>query len=143
MNGWVTSTRGKAYLYAAVNSDTVTHMPFRGQAGLFKEGSATLTIQKNTVNPSDTKGNLCVTDGAVVFDIGASWPKVSDVILSGTGAVTLNDSSQLGSPATLELSDNAVLSLPSGASLTVLSLKLDGTLMSAGTYTAAQLNGHL
>lgn len=143
MNGWVTSTRGKAYLYAAVNSDTVTHLPFRGQVGLYKEGPGTLTIQRNTVNPSDTKGNLCVTNGAVVFDIGASWPKVSDVILSGTGALTLNDSSQLGSPATLDLSDNAVLSLPSGASLTVLSLKLDGTLMSAGTYTAAQLNGHL
>lgn len=143
MNGWVTSTRGKAYLYAAINSDTVTHLPFRGQAGLNKEGSGTLTIQKNTVNPSDTTGNLCIAGGVVIFDTGAAWPNVSEVILTGTGTLTVNAGDQLGTPKVLDLSDNACLVLPDGSALTVMSLKLDGAWLAPGTYTAAQLNGHL
>lgn len=143
MNGWVTSTRGRAYLYNMVSADTTTYLPFRGQAGLFKEGAGTLTIKKNTKSASDTKGNLCVTNGAVVFDGEAAWPNVSEVILSGTGAVTLSAANQLGTPKVLDLSDSSVLTLPASGEMTVVALRLNGSWKAAGDYTSEQLGEHL
>ena len=143
MNGWVTSTRGKAYLYNTVSADTTTYLPFRGQAGLFKDGAGTLTIKKNTKNASDTTGELCVTDGMVSFDGEAAWPNVSAVTLKENGGLTLAASGQIGTRAVLALSGDALLTLPENGSRTVQALTVDGTWQAAGTYTAAQLNGHL
>lgn len=143
MNGWVTSTGGKAYLYNTVASDTTTYLPFRGKAGLFKEGAGTLTIAKNTKNASDTTGELCVTNGEVAFDAEAAWPNVRAVTLEKKGRLTLTADGQIGSTACLYLSDDALLTLPENGELTVTALNLNGAWLAAGDHAVSGLGGRV
>lgn len=143
MNGWVTSTGGRAFLYNTVASDTVTYLPFRGQAGLFKEGAGSLTIKKNTKTISDTTGELCVTNGTVAFDAEAGWPSVTVVTLAAKGRLTLAEDGQIGSSAILDLSGESLLTLPANGALSVCALKLNGAWLAAGDYAPAQLGGRV
>ena len=143
MNGWVTSTGGKAFLYYKGTSNVSSYVPFRGYAGLFHEGNVTTTLMKNTVNDSDTKGELCVTNGTVTFEATAAWPNASGVTLSGTGRLTLTAAGQIGDKAALDISENSLLTLPENGLLTVAAFKLNGTWLEAGDYSVAQLEGRV
>ena len=141
MNGWVTSTGGKAFLYYKGTSNVSSYVPFRGSAGLFHEGNVTTTLMKNTTTVSDTKGELCVTNGTVTFETTAAWPNASGVTLSGTGRLTLTAVGQIGDKAVLDISENSLLTLPENGLLTVAAFKLNGTWLAAGDYPVAQLGG--
>ena len=139
MNGWVTSTGGKAFLYYKGTSNVSSYVPFRGSAGLFHEGNVTTTLMKNTTTVSDTKGELCVTNGTVTFETTAAWPNASGVTLSGTGRLTLTAAGQIGDKAILDISENSLLTLPENGLLTVAAFKLNGTWLEPGDYSIAQL----
>ena len=143
MNGWVTSTGGKAFLYYKGTSNVSSYVPFRGSAGLFHEGNVTTTLMKNSKNDSDTKGELCVTNGTVTFEATAAWPNASGVTLSGTGRLTLTAAGQIGDKAALDISENSLLTLPENGLLTVAAFKLNGTWLEPGDYSIAQLEGRV
>ena len=143
MNGWVTSTGGKAFLYYKGTSNVSSYVPFRGYAGLFHEGNVTTTLMKNSKNDSDTKGELCVTNGTVTFEATAAWPNVSGVTLSEKGRLTLTAAGQIGDKAVLDISGDSLLTLPENGLLTVTAFKLNGTWLEAGDYSVAQLGGRV
>ena len=137
-NQWITSL-AKAFCHVACAADGNSGVPFKDKAGLFYEGSGTMTTY--AAHPSS--GDIVVSGGRVNFATAAKWVNAENVAVIGSGVLSLSSIGQIGSQANLSLSDNGVLVLPDDATMTVTTLMLDGNQVQADTYGVGALNGHL
>ena len=103
----------------------------------------------NTV--STTTGDLEITAGAIEFLKDAGWGGGTNVMVSGTGVLRLNEGTKGFSPVgggaskvELKLAGNGTIDIPNaGTVVSVRTCETNGVRLSRGDYTAATLPGFL
>ncbi|MBQ2628176.1 MAG: hypothetical protein IJG13_00725 [Kiritimatiellae bacterium] len=129
-----------------VCSPTNAVVKFTGLAGLHFAGATASDVQVLSFVQSDSQGTLRVSSGTLSFDRGAGWSGAREVLVDGTGVLKTDAASApvlFGGAAGLSLAKLRIggsgsLSIPSGAQVTVGTLKLgdsDGAgFMPSGVY---------
>ena len=127
---------GKRIYYAALK--------FQGEAALhFAPLSETTTIATNfclAYQVSDTKGALEVSAGRLSFVRGAGWGGSSNVVVNGTGTLRIaadsvaNAFGANGAYTCLSLEDSGKIDIPSGSTVNVRWLRVNGQYLSRGKY---------
>ena len=102
-------------------------MNFRGKAGLHFAGSGMLTLSNDV---SVSSGPLAVSSGTLSLANGAAWPNATNVTVSSTGLLLLDDAAvdagAVSQNATLHVSGSGRIHVPSGKTVVVRYLYLDG-----------------
>ena len=125
-------------------------MKFTGAVSLRTADPWVGTIRiTNTV--STTTGDLEITAGAIEFLKDAGWGGGTNVMVSGTGVLRLNEGTKGFSPVgggaskvELKLAGNGTIDIPNaGTVVSVRTCETNGVRLSRGDYTAATLPGFL
>ncbi len=118
------------------------NLNFQGEASLHYAGTGKLAM---TNTASTTVGSLTVSSGEVALLKGATWANCTNVIISGTGKLTLDSDVAGATPfstdGTLTVSDTGKIEIPEGKTLTVKYLWRDGEGTYAGNYTEDFITG--
>ncbi len=109
-------------------------------------GSFTIT---NTV--STTAGDLDISSGTVVFQRNAGWAGGTNVAVSGTGVLRMDEGTRAFAPldggrpkVALKLNGGGALDIPNASTtVTVMTCETNGVRLARGTYTSASLPGFL
>ena len=109
-------------------------------------GSFTIT---NTV--STTAGDLDISSGTVVFQRNAGWAGGTNVAVSGTGVLRMDEGTRAFAPldggrpkVALKLNGGGALDIPDASTtVTVMTCETNGVRLARGTYTSASLPGFL
>ena len=133
------NVNGKRTYYAALK--------FQEEAGLhFAPPNETTTIATNfclAYQVSDTKGALEVSAGRLSFVRGAGWGGSSNVVVNGTGTLRIaadsvaNAFGANGAYTCLSLEDSGKIDIPSGSTVNVRWLRVNGQYLSRGKYGPA------
>lgn len=121
---------------------------FADEASLTYSGSGVYTMTNLTADClNSTKGSLKVTSGTVRLAGGFTWANTTNVVVSGTGKLVLDEttaakSAPIGrvgrdSTAVVHLSDDGMIEMPEGMTLTVNKLYVDGEPQPKGTVIKA------
>ena len=82
-------------------------------------------------------GDLKVTAGTIEFEANGSWPNGTNVVVSGTGIMKINQSQTFGKQAVIRLSDDGKLVIPDGMRQKVAACYVGETKIADGIYTYA------
>lgn len=118
------------------------NLNFQGEASLHYAGEGKLAM---TNTASTTVGSLTVSSGKVALLKGATWANCTNVVISGTGKLTLDTDVASATPfstdGTLAVSDSGKIEIPEGKVVTVKYLWRNGEGTFAGSYTADFITG--
>lgn len=101
-------------------------------------GAYTLVI---TGRLSQTTGSLSVNAGTLQLAASSAFPSLTGLSATNTGILRV-ETATINTNCVLTLADTAQLSLSTGVTLTCFTAQVDGTVLTAGVYTAAStING--
>ena len=128
---YVNSSAGPATLYftqhsVATNSTT----RFLGELSLSKSGASEYAVNRAIA----ATGTLDVAEGPFAFAPAGSWENVTNVVVRGTGRLSLASSAALGRKARVEMSGSGKIVLADGVEQRVGALFVGGSQMSGGTW---------
>ena len=137
-SSWIQSS-SPATLYVNGSDESEAHVPLLGFVSLCYEGTGTMTLCENLT----TTGGLSVTSGTVKLSSGRTWDALTDVTVSGAGALELASDRQLRD-IPLTLSGTGKLKVPANSRVRVSKLVVDGKeLKGSFTTNAPELGGHI
>ena len=118
------------------------NLNFRGEASLHYAGTGRLAL---TNTSSTTTGSLTVSGGEVALLAGATWANCTNVVVSGTGKLTLDAGvaakGAFSREATVSVSDAGTIAIPAGETVVVRYLWRDGEPTFSGFYREGFVTG--
>ena len=118
------------------------NLNFRGEASLHYAGTGRLAL---TNTASTTAGSLTVSGGEVALLAGATWANCTNVVVSGSGKLTLDAGvaakGAFSSEATVSVSDAGKIAIPAGETVVVRYLWRDGEPTFSGRYSDGFVTG--
>ncbi len=136
----VTSDVPASVVAVGVQTNENLMAKFLGAAGFTLDASGAITAFSNAV--STTTGDLCISNGVLRLDSGYVWGGSNTVTVAG-GALEVTQGAASGAfggnttRTKMFLSGSGVLNLPSGATVTVQKLCVDGKEAPSGAYCGA------
>ena len=121
-------------LELVLSADLTLNSNLTGGLGVSKLGSATLTLSGRDFASS---GDLSVFEGALAIAEDATWLNGTNVTVSGTGVFKPMKSRRLSRDCQLTVTEDGVLSIPAGVTLSVKSATFDGVELDGGSYSYA------
>lgn len=121
-------------LELVLSADLTLNSNLAGGLGVSKLGSATLTLSGRDFASS---GDLSVSEGALAIAEDATWLNGANVTVSGTGVFRPMKSRRLSRDCQLTVTDDGVLSIPAGVTLSVKTATIDGVELDGGSYSYA------
>lgn len=129
-------------LTGAATACTTHNLNFRGAASLHYAGTGRLAL---TNTASTTTGSLTVSSGEVALLAGARWGSCTNVVVSGSGRLTLDAavaaSGAFSREATVRVDGDGALAIPAGETVTVKYLYRDGEGVFSGLYRDGFVTG--
>lgn len=129
-------------LTGAATACTTHNLNFRGAASLHYAGTGRLAL---TNTASTTTGSLTVSSGEVALLAGAQWGSCTNVVVSGSGRLTLDTavaaSGAFSREATVRVDGDGTLAIPAGETVTVKYLYRDGEGVFSGFYRDGFVTG--
>lgn len=118
------------------------NLNFRGEASLHYAGTGRLAL---TNTSSTTTGSLTVSGGEVALLAGATWANCTNVVVSGSGKLTLDAGAAakgaFSREATVYVSDGGTIEIPAGETVVVRYLYRDGEPAFSGRYSDGFVTG--
>ena len=129
-------------LTGAATVGTTHNLNFQGAASLHYAGTGRLAL---TNTASTTTGSLTVSSGEVALLAGATWGACTNVVVSGSGRLTLDAAVAAGGAfareATVRVDGDGTLAIPAGETVTVKYLYRNGEGQFSGLYRDGFVTG--
>ncbi len=115
-NGWIDSDSGPATLEFWQHEDFVwgesptKYRQLTGQVSLSKYGPKTMTVNC----PLAATGTLAVAEGTFAFTSAGSWTNATNVVVRGTGTLSLAGSTSLGAETAVIVDEGGMIHLADG-----------------------------
>ncbi len=129
-------------LTGSATACTTHNLNFRGAASLHYAGTGRLAL---TNTASTTTGSLTVSSGEVALLAGAHWGSCTNVVVSGSGRLTLDAAvaarGAFAREATVRVDGDGTLAIPAGETVTVKYLYRNGEGAFSGFYRDGFVTG--
>lgn len=139
---YVTSATPATLKLTGAGAYAPNNLNFRGEASLWYAGTGRLAM---TNTASTTVGSLTVSGGEVALLAGATWANCTNVVVSGSGKLTLDAAvaaaGAFSREAILSVSDEGKIEIPAGETVAVRYLWRDGEPTFHGRYTDGFVTG--
>ena len=139
---YVTSVTPATLKLTGAGAYAPNNLNFRGEASLHYAGTGRLAL---TNTASTTVGSLTVSGGEVALLAGATWANCTNVVVSGSGKLTLDAAvaakGAFSREATVSVSDDGTIAIPVGETVVVKYLYRDGEPTFHGRYSEGFVTG--
>lgn len=139
---YVTSATAATLKLTGAGTYAPHNLNFRGEASLHYAGTGRLAL---TNTASTTTGSLTVSGGEVSLLAGATWANCTNVVVSGTGRLTVDAGvaakGAFSREATVSVSDAGTIAIPAGETVVVRYLWRDGEPTFSGFYREGFVTG--
>ena len=139
---YVTSATPATLKLTGAGAYAPNNLNFRGEASLHYAGTGRLAL---TNTASTTVGSLTVSGGEVALLAGATWANCTNVVVSGSGKLTLDAGAAakgaFSREATVYVSDGGTIEIPAGETVVVRYLYRDGEPAFSGRYSDGFVTG--
>ena len=139
---YVTSATPATLKLTGAGAYAPNNLNFRGEASLHYAGTGRLAL---TNTASTTVGSLTVSGGEVALLAGATWANCTNVVVSGTGRLTVDAGvaakGAFSREATVSVSDAGTIDIPAGETVSVWHLYRNGEPTLAGTHSDGFVTG--
>ena len=139
---YVTSATPATLKLTGAGAYAPNNLNFRGEASLHYAGTGRLAM---TNTASTTAGSLMVSGGEVALLAGATWANCTNVVVTGTGKLTLDanvaTAGAFSPDATLSVSDEGKIDIPAGKIVSVWHLYRNGEPTFAASYSDGFVTG--
>ena len=139
---YVTSATAATLKLTGAGTYAPHNLNFRGEASLHYAGTGRLAL---TNTASTTIGSLTVSGGEVSLLAGATWANCTNVVVSGSGKLTLDAGvaakGAFSREATVSVSDAGTIAIPAGETVVVRYLWRDGEPTFSGFYREGFVTG--
>jgi hypothetical protein len=131
----ITSAEPAVYGFTQTNDVTFTGLEVNGAVSLAKYGKGKVTFDNDIVST----GGLTVGEGEFTFGPNGNWLNISNIVVSGTGKLTLPSSGLFSKKvvASVDTSEGGCIQLADGVCQRFASLTVDGVELPAGIYGGA------
>jgi len=136
-NGVVTSATPAVWTTGTTAARTINSgVAFTGCAG-FKLTQGTVTFTKSQAS---TNATVAVSAGTLAFAQDATWLGATNVVISGTGKLTVNTAKTFKN-AVVSIADTGKIEIPDGVVMRCDKLVVDGTEVKSGTFGSSESTG--
>ena len=139
---YVTSATPATLKLTGAGAYAPNNLNFLGEASLHYAGTGRLAM---TNTASTTVGSLTVSGGEVALLAGATWANCTNVVVSGSGKLTLDaavaTAGAFSREATVSVSDDGTIAIPAGETVVVKYLYRDGEPTFHGRYSEGFVTG--
>lgn len=139
---YVTSATPATLKLTGAGAYAPNNLNFRGEASLHYAGTGRLAM---TNTASTTGGSLTVSGGEVALLAGATWANCTNVVVSGSGKLTLDAAvaakGAFSREATVSVSGAGTIAIPAGETVVVRYLYRDGEPTFHGRYSDGFVTG--